>query len=112
MSDWVDVAKIEDLTPGKGRLVDMDDTMVAVFNIDGEYFAIEDVCTHDGSSFLGCGLEPEDLIEGDEIVCPRHGARFSIRTGEALSAPAYEAVTKFPTRVDGGMVQVRDDRWD
>jgi 3-phenylpropionate/trans-cinnamate dioxygenase ferredoxin subunit len=112
MSDWVDVAKVEEFHPGSARLVDMDDTMVAVFNLNGEFYAIEDICTHDGSPFLGCGLEPQDLIEGDAIVCPRHGARFSIRTGEALSAPAYEPVTKFPTRVAAGMVQVRDHRWD
>ena len=112
MSNWFDVAKVDEFPPGSGRLVDMDDTMVAVFNIDGEYFAIEDVCTHDGSPFLGCGLAPEDLLEGDEIVCPRHGARFSVRTGAALSAPAYEPTTSFPTRIEQGMVQVRDDRWD
>ena len=112
MSDWVDVAKTDEFPPGTGRLVDMDETMVAVFNLNGNYYAIEDVCTHDGSPFLGCGLEPRDLMEGDEIVCPRHGARFSIVTGEALSPPAYEPTTIFPTRVDAGMVQVRDDRWD
>lgn len=112
MSDWFNVAKVEGFASGTGRLVDMDETMVAVFNLDGEYYAIEDICTHDGSPFLGCGLEPQDLIEGDEIVCPRHGARFSIRTGEALSPPAYEPTTSFPTRVADGMVQVRDDRWD
>ena len=112
MSDWVDVADVEEFPPATGRLVDMDDTMVAVFNLDGGFYAIEDICTHDGSPFLGCGLDPQDLIDGDEVVCPRHGARFSIRTGAALSPPAYEPVTCFPTRVEEGMVQVRDDRWD
>jgi 3-phenylpropionate/trans-cinnamate dioxygenase ferredoxin subunit len=52
------------------------------------------------------------FVEGDVIVCPRHGARFSIRTGEALSAPAYEPTDIFPVRVHDGNVQVRDDRWD
>ena len=51
-------------------------------------------------------------VEGDEIVCPRHGARFCIRTGEALTAPAYEPTSKFPVRVENGEIQVRDDRWD
>ena len=51
-------------------------------------------------------------IEGGEIVCPRHRARFSIRTGEALTAPAYEPVAKFPVRVENGLIQVRDDRWN
>jgi 3-phenylpropionate/trans-cinnamate dioxygenase ferredoxin subunit len=112
MSNWIDVATEKELTPGQSRLIDMDDTMVAVFNLQGEYYALEDICTHDGSPLLGCGLPAESLIDGDEIICPRHGARFSIKSGEALSAPAYEATTIFPTRVEEGVVQVRDDRWD
>jgi 3-phenylpropionate/trans-cinnamate dioxygenase ferredoxin subunit len=51
-------------------------------------------------------------VQGCIITCPRHGATFDIRTGDALSAPAYEPTAKFPVRVDDGMVQVRDDRWD
>ncbi|MEX2524580.1 MAG: non-heme iron oxygenase ferredoxin subunit [Gammaproteobacteria bacterium] len=112
MSDWINVAPVDEFPPGDSRLVDADDTMIAVFNLDGEYYAIEDKCTHDGSPFLGCGLELEDLVEGDEIICPRHGARFCIRTGEALTAPAYEPTDTFPVRDQDGMVQVRDDRWD
>ena len=80
--------------------------VVAVFNIDGSYFAIEDVCTHDGGVLTG------GPIEGDQIVCPRHGARFCIRTGEALTAPAFEATARFPVRLNGSDIQVRDDRWD
>ena len=51
-------------------------------------------------------------VEGDQIVCPRHGARFCIRTGAALCAPAYEPTDTFPVRVENGEIQVRDDRWD
>ena len=106
MSDWVTVAKAGELAPGSHRVVDVDGAAVVVFNLGGEYHAIEDVCTHDGGQLTG------GTIEGGEIVCPRHGARFSIRTGEALTAPAYEPVAKFPVRVENGMIQVRDDRWD
>ena len=106
MSEWVDVAPAADLGPGSWRVVDVDDVQIAVFNVGGEFFAIEDVCTHDGGCLTG------GEVEGGEIVCPRHGARFSIRTGEALSAPAYEPVSTFPIRIEAGMVQVRDDRWD
>lgn len=112
MSDWIDVADVNDFPPGTAKLVDVDDTMIAVFNLDGEYYAIEDKCTHDGSPFLGCGLELEDLVEGDEIICPRHGARFCIRTGEALTAPAYEPTDTFPVRINENIVQIRDPRWD
>ncbi len=105
MSEWVSVAKVGELAPGSHRVVDVDGAAVVVFYLGGEYFAIEDVCTHDGGQLTG------GTIEGGEIVCPRHGARFSIRTGEALTAPAYEPVAKFPVRVENGVIQVRDDRW-
>ena len=106
MSDWVTVAPVDEMPPGVWRVVDVDGAAIAVFNLDGAYFAIADVCTHDAGQLTG------GAVEGDEIVCPRHGARFSIRTGEALTAPAYEPTDTFPTRVVNGEVQVRDDRWD
>lgn len=106
MSDWVTVAKVGELAPGTFRVVDVDGVSIAVFNLGGEYYAIEDVCTHDGGQLTG------GIVDGDQIECPRHGARFSIRTGEALCAPAYEPIARFPVRVANGEIQVRDDRWD
>lgn len=106
MSDWIDVARSEELPPGARKVVDVDGVAVAVFNLGGEYYAIEDVCTHDGGE-LASGE-----VEGDVIVCPRHGARFSIKTGAVLAPPAYEPVATFAVRVHDGVVQVRDDRWD
>ena len=106
MSEWTEVARVEDIAPGEHRVVDVDDVMVAVFNLDGEFHAIEDVCTHDGSEIAsGC-------LVGDNIECPRHGARFNIRTGEVTAPPAYEAVDTFPVQVVDGVIHVRDDRWD
>ena len=104
MAEWVNVAPAEELTPGSWQTVDVDGTQIAVFNVNGEYYAIEDVCTHDGGILSG------GTVEGDEVECPRHGARFSITSGEALSPPAYDPVPTFPVRVEQGMVQVRDDR--
>jgi 3-phenylpropionate/trans-cinnamate dioxygenase ferredoxin subunit len=106
LSEWVAVAREGEIGPGAWRVADVDGTQVVVFNLAGAYYAIEDVCTHDGGQLTG------GRIEGDQIVCPRHGARFCIRTGEALTAPAYEATATFPVRVENGEVQVRDDRWD
>jgi 3-phenylpropionate/trans-cinnamate dioxygenase ferredoxin component len=106
MSEWIDVGPEGEIAPGTWRLVDVDGTDVAVFNVDGAYYAIEDVCTHDGGVLTG------GAVEGDVIVCPRHGARFSIRTGAVLAPPAYEDVATFPVRVEAGTVQVRDARWD
>lgn len=106
MSDWEFVTMADELRPGSWMVVDVDDVMIAVFNIDGEFHAIEDQCSHEHVCLTGLP------IEGDVITCPQHGAQFSIRTGEALCAPAYEAVPTFPTRIENGMLQVRDDRWD
>lgn len=106
MSGWVDVVAVGDLPPGASYAVDVDGAQVAVFNVNGAYYAIENVCTHDGGILTG------GSIEDDEVICPRHGARFCIRTGKALTPPAYEDVATFPVRVEGGRVQVRDARWD
>ena len=105
MADWVTVAAAGEIAPGTCKVADVDGAAVAVFNINGEYFAIEDVCTHGGELAGG-------ILEGDRIICPRHGARFCVRTGAALSAPAYEPTAKFPVRIENGAVQVRDERWD
>ena len=106
MADWTDVAPADELSPGDYRVVDIDDALIAVFNLDGEFYAIEDVCTHDYETLTG------GCSEGCELICPRHGARFNIKTGEALTPPAYEPVATLPVRVEDGMVQVMDDRWE
>lgn len=112
MTTWTDVAPASEFGPGQSRLVTIDGVAIAVFNLDGSYYALEDVCTHDGSPLLGSGLEVSEIIEGDQIICPRHGARFCIRTGAALTPPAYEPTPCFPVRIQDGMVQTRDNRWD
>lgn len=106
MSDWTDVAALDEFPPGSRRVVDVDGAAVAVFNIDGAIHAIEDVCTHDGGELASGDLD------GDTITCPRHGAQFSVKSGAVLAPPAYEALHVFPVRVEQGIVQVRDDRWD
>lgn len=106
MAEWTDVAPADDIAPGTWRTVDIDDVEIAVINVDGRFYAIEDMCTHDGGE-LASGE-----VEGDEVICPRHGARFNIRTGAVTAPPAYEDVYAFPVRVHDGKVQVRDDRWD
>jgi 3-phenylpropionate/trans-cinnamate dioxygenase ferredoxin subunit len=100
---WIDVAPADAVPRGERRVYDVDDTPVAVFNIDGEHFAIQDVCTHDGETLTG------GLVEDHEIMCPRHGARFSLRTGEVLAPPAYEPVRTFGVRVDSGRLWIRTE---
>ncbi len=105
MTDWIDVIADESLANGDHVVVDVDGTEVAVFKLDGQCYAIEDVCTHDGGELASGELE------GDEIVCPRHGARFCVKTGEVKCAPAYENLVCFPLRVIDGKIQVKDARF-
>jgi len=101
MAQWLDVAAVDDFPDGTVRVIALDDGReVAVFNVGGRYYAIEDRCSHE-EEVLSWGV-----VEGEEIVCPRHGAHFSLCTGAALSPPAYEPVATFPVRVEGGIVQI------
>jgi len=103
---WTRVCPLPELRPGKHVVVDVDGAEAAVFNIDGDILAIEDLCTHDGAPLSG------GPVVGCEIICPRHGSRFCLKTGEALSPPAYEPTAVFPVRIEDGVIYVRDDRWD
>lgn len=101
MDHWLDVAPLEVFPPGTVRQVYLaDGTPVAVFNVGGRFFAIRDVCSHEEET-LSYGK-----VEGEEIICPLHGARFSLATGAALGPPAYEPVATFSVRVEAGIVQV------
>lgn len=107
MSDWVDVGRFDSFVPGEKLFFNLDDTTrLIIVRLDDQVYAIEDLCTHDYLSMEGGD------VEGDEIVCPYHGARFCLKTGEVTAPPAYENVTSFPVRVEADQVQVRDPRWD
>lgn len=97
---WIDIAEIDEFPSNTSKAVTVEGTKIAVFNLKGEFYAIEDACTHDYKTLTG------GAIDGDQVICPWHGARFHIKTGEALSAPAYDPVATFTTRVENGMVQV------
>jgi 3-phenylpropionate/trans-cinnamate dioxygenase ferredoxin subunit len=97
------VAAVGEIGEGGLKLVDVGGDEVAVFHIAGNYYALADVCTHDG------GTLADGTVEGCEIECPRHGARFDIRTGKVTAPPAYEDVRTFPVRVLDGRVQVRGE---
>lgn len=104
MTDWIRVCATSELLPGEFQVAFDGDTAIAVFNIDGALYAVEDICTHDGGELAG------GPVEGFEVECPRHGAKFDLRTGEALCAPAYVPIAKFPVRIEDGQVWTRDDR--
>lgn len=106
MAHWTRVAPVVAFPAGTRRVVDVGGVRVAVFHLPEGYRAIEDVCTHDGGE-LASGQ-----LEGCQITCPRHGARFDLVTGAVTAPPAYEPVAVLPTRVADGWVEVRDNRWD
>ena len=100
MSEWVSVAATSEISPGNYEVYDLEDARVIVFNLDGEFHALEDLCTHDMSELSG------GEFCGEEVTCPRHGALFNIKTGEALTPPAYEPARVFPVQVLDGVIQV------
>lgn len=99
---WLQVARADAIADGDYAQLEVDGALVAVFNIHGTFYAIEDTCTHDGGELAG------GAVEGDVVICPRHGARFCLRTGAALTPPAYEPVRTFETRIEDGFVEVRE----
>jgi 3-phenylpropionate/trans-cinnamate dioxygenase ferredoxin subunit len=101
MSGWVDIGSLEELQSTSRLEADVDGYRVRVALVGGTLYAFEDRCTHDDSPFY------DAPIEDSEIICPRHGARFCLRTGEALSPPAYEPLRIFAARAVGGRVEVR-----
>ncbi len=101
MSDWIDVIAESALMEGENVVVDVDGVDVAIFKLAAELYAIEDVCSHDGGEIAS------GQIEGEEIICPRHGARFCIKTGRVTGPPAYEDIICYSVRIENGRIQVK-----
>jgi 3-phenylpropionate/trans-cinnamate dioxygenase ferredoxin subunit len=98
----VDVAPVDDLPPGSVKIVRAGQVAVGVYNLDGEYYAIEDRCSHDDGPLAEGDFDAEERV----VICPRHGSRFDITTGRPLTLPAYEPVDTFPVTVEDGWVKV------
>jgi len=94
------VADLSELPPGERLFLEIGDLPIVVINLGGELYAIGDVCSHDD------GPVGDGEIEDHEIICPRHGARFDIRTGEVLSLPAVVDIPAYPVRVAEGKIEV------
>jgi 3-phenylpropionate/trans-cinnamate dioxygenase ferredoxin subunit len=102
---FVKVGRVSDIPEGRPETFEVEDRHIAIYRLKDGFYAIEDICTHDG------GPLAEGEVEEDVVVCPRHGARFSIRTGAALSLPAITPVDSYPVRVEGEdlMVGIPED---
>lgn len=97
------MAPLYEFPPGEVKVVDTDFGLSAeVFNVDGSFYAIQDMCSQE-AEILSWGQ-----VEGLEVICLRHGARFSLERGEALTAPACEPVSTYPVWVEAGMDQVEE----
>ena len=101
MSEFVRVASIDEIPdPGKAT-VEVDERLVVLVHLQGEFYCIDDVCTHDG------GPLSNGLMDDHTIACPRHGARFDIRSGEALTMPATQPTVAHEVKVEGEQILVR-----
>lgn len=99
-TEFVKLAEMSDVAPGQVRVYEVRERRIALCNVDGAFYAIDDVCTHDGGSL------DQGELEGHQIECPRHGARFDVRSGRALTLPAVMPVRSYPVRVEDGVVKV------
>lgn len=100
VSEWVPVARVDDVGPGEGFGVDVNGAAVALWNVEGQYYATSDICTHEETS-----LSAGDLW-GEVVECPLHGAQFDVRTGAVLSLPAIFPLPTYPVKVEDGTIYV------
>lgn len=106
MGDWVRVASTSELLPGESTVAWDGDTPILVCNFDGRYYALEDRCSHEDFELSAGSFNGNDAT----VECVLHGARFDVRDGRALCAPAYSPAVTFPVKVEDGAVWTRDDR--
>ena len=98
MSEFQLACSASEVPDGGMQLVEVDDRLLIVFNVKGDFYCIDDVCTHDG------GPLSEGEIEGCQIACPRHGAKFDIRNGAALTMPATQPTGSHQVKLDSGNI--------
>lgn len=100
MGEYVKVAKASEIGLGQGKLVEAGGNKIALFNVEGSFYAIDDTCSHKG------GPLSDGVVEGSTVTCPWHGAKFEIKTGEKISAPAPASVTSYKVQVVDGEIEV------
>ena len=107
MSSWQTIAKTSDVPPGQGRTFSVDGKLIALFNVDGEFRAINDLCPHMGASLS------EGYVEKGAVMCPWHAWRFCLKDGSWLDAPKSKVRTEtFDVRVEGDTVLIDVDSGD
>jgi 3-phenylpropionate/trans-cinnamate dioxygenase ferredoxin subunit len=106
VATWTEVGRVEDVPPGHAARVEIDDVPLAIFNLDGEFYCLDDTCSHAQASLSDGDLDSERCA----IECPLHGSAFSLRTGEPMSLPAVEPVRVHKIDTSGGVIRVALDR--
>lgn len=101
MAEYVKVAKVGEVPTGQLKRVSVNGRAVALANIDGEFFAVDDVCTH-----AQCSLAGEGFLEGETVTCGCHGSQFDLKSGKVLSLPATLPVPTYPVKVEGNDILV------
>ena len=103
MAEYLPAAKVSEI-PDPGRLlVELDDRLIVVLHAAGSFYALDDFCTHDGGPLSDGELDTEDL----SIACPRHGAKFSLRDGAAMTMPAIQATVSHEVKIEDDTVMVK-----
>ena len=106
LTEFVKVARVDDIAPGQRLKIDFEEETVLIFNVNGQFYCIADLCTHDD------GPLDDGSLMGYQIECPRHGALFDIRSGKALCLPATSPVPTFAVKVEEGDIYVESpDIW-
>ncbi len=98
--EFIPVGSVDELSEGGRLFIEVDGKPIVILKISGKYYAIADVCSHDE------GPVGEGSLEGFEIICPRHGARFDIRTGKVLALPAFVDIAAYPVRVVDDQIEI------
>lgn len=106
MAEWVTLCPSADIGAGQRDVFNVNDVWVAVFNVSDKYYAIEDLCTHDGNILAYDAKDNPSKLVDHEIECPRHGGRFDIRNGKATRSPAEIDVPWYETRVQNGNIEI------
>ena len=100
MPGYVKVASTSEVTPGQTKMVEVEGKKIALFNVDGSIYAIDDTCTHRG------GPLSKGVLEGKQVTCPWHGATFDVTTGDVLDPPAPNGVARYNVRLEGSNIEV------
>ncbi len=106
MAEWVTLCSASELPPGQREVFGVNNRWIAVFNIGGKIYAIEDLCTHDGNALAFDLQDRPSKLVSQEIECPRHGGRFDLRNGRATRSPAEIDVPWFEARIEGDDLQI------